>query len=32
VVAEYDKDGIWNEQKIEDREQKLASEILTIWG
>lgn len=32
VVAEYDKDGIWNEHKIEDREQKLASEILTIWG
>lgn len=32
VVAEHDKDGIWNEQKIEDREQKLASEILTIWG
>lgn len=31
VVAEYDKDGIWNEHKIEDREQKLASEILTIW-
>ena len=32
VIEEFDRDGIWNEQKISAREKELLLEILEIWG